>query len=127
MWNNNLTHGGHLFVARWTERGDGSDQDPDETSEWVEEGTLAEGSADTGSTAAGFSSNGTQVAGFGLTENNASVMDLGSGRYEISTSTEAGDRWLEIGVLEPGGLWGTYYEDGGLGNHGKTRLIFVIA
>lgn len=133
MWNNNITHGGHRFVARWKER----DKESDQTSEKAEEGALAAGNSDTGSTAAGFSSDTTIVvsadgspsprvfsknfAGFGFGENNASVADIGSGRYEVSTTTVAGERWLEIGVVEQGGLWGTYYEDGGLGTYGEKE------
>lgn len=131
MWNNNVTHGGHRFVARWTERVDESDQ----TSDPVEEGSLAVGNADTGSTAAGFSSDTiisadgstsrtifkNKFIGFGFSENNASVTDIGSGRYEVSTATVAGERWLQIGVLEKGGLWGTYYENGGLGTYGEKE------
>lgn len=49
----------------------------------------------------------------------AKVTDVGGGRYEITTTSEAGSRWLEIGLVEPGGLWGTYYEDGGVETEGR--------
>lgn len=48
----------------------------------------------------------------------AYVADVGGGRYEITTASAAGSYWLEIGVVEPGGLWGTYYEDGGVETEG---------
>lgn len=40
----------------------------------------------------------------------AYVTDVGSGRYDITTDPISGYFWLEIGVIEPGGLWGTYYD-----------------
>lgn len=49
----------------------------------------------------------------------AYVTDVGGGRYEITTASAAGSYWLEIGVVEPGGLWGTYYEDGGVETEGR--------
>ena len=43
------------------------------------------------------------------------VANLGGGRYDVTTNnTIAGHYWLEIGVVEPGGLWGTYYEGRGV-------------
>lgn len=44
----------------------------------------------------------------------AYVTDIGGGRYDVTTFAAAGSYWLEIGVVEPGGLWGTYYQDGGV-------------
>lgn len=144
-WGNNITRGGDLFVARWTERARAAADQDKATDQRLQEGTLAEGTSDTGLSAMGFpgsdsyngpfspasllspaerrrSSNNASFEkrydGFGNESNNASVMDVGSGRYEISTTAAAGDRWLEIGVLEPGGLWGTYYADWGPGTPG---------
>lgn len=46
------------------------------------------------------------------------VADVGGGRYEVTTAAVSGSYWLEIGVVEPGGLWGTYYQDGGVETEG---------
>lgn len=87
-----------------------------------EEESLAEESTDTGATASGFdprTSNLSPSDGFSFESSNATVVDKGSGRYEVTTATVAGRRWLEIGVVEPGGLWGTYYQDGGVFTAGE--------
>eukprot|EP00752_Nemacystus_decipiens_P001537 g1506.t1 len=54
------------------------------------------------------------VSSSGGYDTGAYVTDVGGGRYEVTTAPAAGSYWLEIGVVEPGGLWGTYYEDGGV-------------
>eukprot|EP00903_Cladosiphon_okamuranus_P013586 g12653.t2 len=54
------------------------------------------------------------VAASGGEDTGANVTDVGGGRYEVTTTSEAGSYWLEIGLVEPGGLWGTYYADGGV-------------
>lgn len=147
-WNNNITQGGEVFVARWTQReevavaatnifdsGDGDDT----AAAAVEEGDFWENdSGETASIAAGFffpfffgedttnttnidSSSGNvsnTVSPNGGDDTGANVTDVGGGRYEITTASAAGSYWLEIGVVEPGGLWGTYYEDGGVETKG---------
>lgn len=108
FWGNNLTHGGDMFVARFTERlGD---------ERTLEERTMAREEIDTGATASAFPS---RVGGdpapsdvFDSTVNQASVVDQGTGKYEVTTIAVSGKRWLELGMAEPGGLWGTYYRDG---------------
>lgn len=124
FWSNNLTRGGDTFVARWT----GRDKVTDAA---VEDGDVlaAEENEDTASAAAGAFFFSTDTADHTSAEdryNTASVTDVGGGRYEVTTASVAGSHWLELGVVEPGGVWGTYYEDGGVAYDGKqTRLISV--
>ena len=44
-------------------------------------------------------------------------------RYEVATTTNAGLYWLEVGVVEAGGLWGTFYEDGGVETEGRRERV----
>lgn len=144
FWGNNVTQGGDAFVARWTTRDPALHETatPDniatdnEGDVAVEEGdfwTSNGGWDDTASTAAGFffptsSGNMTATADIGSDTFHtfsggyagAYVTDVGGGRYEVTTATEAGSYWLEIGVVEPGGLWGTFYEDGGVETEGSS-------
>lgn len=120
LWGNNLTRGGDTFVARWT----GRDEATDTTT--AEDGDVltAEDNEDTASAAAGasfFSPDPAEDDGSSANDvyNAASVADVGGGRYEVTTAHVAGSHWLEIGVVEPGGLWGTYYEHGGVAYDGK--------
>lgn len=116
----------------------------DQTAAAVEEGDFWESGdgGDTASIAAGFffpfsfASGGdtanTTVDGGGNSSGTVSpsegddtgayVADVGGGRYEITTAPASGSYWLEIGVVEPGGLWGTYYEDGADEAEGRLGL-----
>lgn len=138
FWNNNITQGGEVFVARWTPRDHPHDTVTASTSTldniaegefWADDGD----GHDTVSTAAGFFfqvldgtnngdnvNNGNEDSNYGG-DNGAYVADVGSGRYEITTASASGSYWLEIGVVEPGGLWGTYYRDGGVEAEGQRR------
>lgn len=124
FWSNNLTRGGDTFVARWTGRDEATDAA-------VEDGDVlaAEDNEDTASAAAGAHFFSTDTAHHTSAEdryNTASVTDVGGGRYEVTTASVAGSHWLELGVVEPGGVWGTYYEDGGVAYDGKqTRPLSV--
>lgn len=119
FWKNNLTRGGDIFVARCTERDqrDGKDH--------ASEPDSAAGARDTGDAPSIFPGSGPAswdaiaYDGFATRTRNASVVDKGTGRYEVSTGAVAGRQWLEVGVVEPGGLWGTYYIDGGVGETGE--------
>lgn len=72
-------------------------------------GTVDDGSGNSSST----------VSPGGGGDTGAYVADVGGGRYEITTAPATGSYWLEIGVVEPGGLWGTYYEDGAAETEGR--------
>ncbi|CAM9570598.1 unnamed protein product, partial [Ectocarpus fasciculatus] len=143
FWHNNITQGGEAFMARWKPRENpvetfatayeivaADDDGTDAASETIEEGdfwTNEDGWDDTASIAAGFffptptatdttnasDNNGTHSTSSGG-DTGAYVTDVGGGRYEVTTAAVAGSYWLEIGVVEPGGLWGTYYGDGGV-------------
>lgn len=53
----------------------------------------------------------------------AYVSDVGGGRYEVVATTTCGFYWLEVGVVEAGGLWGTFYEDGGVETEGERERV----
>ncbi|CAM9996213.1 unnamed protein product, partial [Ectocarpus sp. 12 AP-2014] len=143
FWQNNITQGGEAFVASWKPRENqvetvatayrivaADDDHTDAESETIEEGdfwTSEDGWDDTGSIAAGFffatptttnttntSDNSRSHSAPSGGDTGAYVTDVGGGRYEVTTAAVAGAYWLEIGVVEPGGLWGTYYGDGGV-------------
>lgn len=134
LWNNNLTRGGDQFVARWTpqhdefdpvgvEEGEHADTDPSSAS--IAAGFSFHVTASTNKSNDGFNGSEEFDGGYGFASANGStgafVTDMGTGRYEVATETVAGSHWLEIGVIEPGGLWGTYYEDGGVDTDGERR------
>lgn len=154
FWNNNLTGGGNLFVARLSPRRGRAGRSIVDKSYTVEEGNRwpAEDKPshdDTASIAAGFlfpsqtsptlNSHVNDSAGMSIDDNsefgvdgvstdpgdkdngdtNAHVADVGGGRYEITTATLAGSYWLEVGLVEAGGLWGTYYDDGAAETDGE--------
>lgn len=131
-------------MARWILRSDEPSLDEEEEGEEeynafstdaVEEGDFwVRGSSacvDTASVAGGyfaqFTTDGESESGYNATDgfaavsvddDNTYVSDIGGGRYEVAASANAGLYWLEIGVVEAGGLWGTFYEDGGVETEG---------
>lgn len=129
-----------MFAARWTSRGysgetvaEGGDGDVAETTEegefWSDVDDDGGHDSSTASIAAGFffpmpsdgsnpaSNDGNDGSDHGG-DTGAYVADVGGGRYELTTASVSGSYWLEIGVVEPGGLWGTYYQDGGVDTEG---------
>lgn len=143
LWNNNLTRGGDIFVARWSLREVEVvlDDDGGTVVGVVEEGNFGKYDKDnfsTASVAAGFfppinsatsntsSSSNTNSEGLIIAEvdqKNADVTDLGGGQYDVMTTKVAGSHWLEVAVVEPGGLWGTYYEYEGVETDGEQAYI----
>lgn len=117
------------------------DDGTDAASETIEEGDFwisEDGWDDTDSIAAGFffptptttnttnaSDNSDSHSASSGGDTGAYVTDVGGGRYEVTTAAVAGSYWLEIGVVEPGGLWGTYYEDGGVETEGANQKVYV--
>ncbi|CAM9146088.1 unnamed protein product, partial [Ectocarpus sp. 8 AP-2014] len=154
FWHNNITQGGEAFVARWKPQDNqvetvatayeivaADDDRTDAASETIEEGdywTSEDGWDDTASIAAGFffpaptttnttnaSDNSGSHSASSDGDTGAYVTDVGGGRYEVTTAAVAGSYWLEIGVVEPGGLWGTYYEDSGVETEGTNQKVYV--
>ena len=127
-------------MARWILRIDEpslveEEEEEEYSTDVVEEGDFwvrgASARVDTASIAGGyfaqFTTDGESESGYNATDgftaiavddDNAYVSDVGGGRYEVAASTNAGLYWLEIGVVEAGGLWGTFYEDGGVETEG---------
>lgn len=135
-----------MFVARWTSRYmENPDEGVFEGDKW--EDRTDRDDEDTASIAVGFfapttlgttASNAKSSAQDGVSTEcgnfsvcavvtssgggtGAYVTDVGSGRYDITTDAISGYFWLEIGVIEPGGLWGTYYDRGGVETKGESK------